>query len=46
VHDRVLRELREFVEHELGLVWRDVLASPLLGPAGNREFLALIEKHA
>jgi 23S rRNA (cytidine1920-2'-O)/16S rRNA (cytidine1409-2'-O)-methyltransferase len=46
VHDRVLRELREFVERELGLVWRDVVASPLLGPAGNREFLALIEKHA
>jgi hypothetical protein len=27
-----------------GLVWRGSVASPLLGPAGNREFLVLIEK--
>jgi len=46
VHERVLNELRLFVEQELGRVWREVVASPLLGPAGNREFLALIENHA
>jgi hypothetical protein len=26
------------------LRWRDVTESPLLGPAGNKEFLVLIEK--
>jgi 23S rRNA (cytidine1920-2'-O)/16S rRNA (cytidine1409-2'-O)-methyltransferase len=43
IHDRVLRELREFVTEQLGLRWRGVTASPILGPAGNKEFLALIE---
>ncbi len=47
VHARVLRELEEFVAATpLGLVWRGVTESPLLGPAGNREFLALLEKTA
>jgi 23S rRNA (cytidine1920-2'-O)/16S rRNA (cytidine1409-2'-O)-methyltransferase len=44
VHGRVLSELREFVSAQAGLCWRDVVESPLLGPAGNKEFLALIEK--
>jgi len=44
VHERVLNELREFVAAQPGLVWRGVIESPLLGPAGNKEFLALIEK--
>jgi predicted rRNA methylase YqxC with S4 and FtsJ domains len=65
IHDRVLRELREFVStqagpvrygggsleasrgalsHGAGLCWRNVVESPLLGPAGNKEFLVLIEK--
>jgi 23S rRNA (cytidine1920-2'-O)/16S rRNA (cytidine1409-2'-O)-methyltransferase len=44
VHERVLNELQEFVRRQPGLRWRDVVESPLLGPAGNREFLALIEK--
>ena len=44
VHERVLDELREFVRAQPGLRWRDVVESPLLGPAGNKEFLALIEK--
>jgi 23S rRNA (cytidine1920-2'-O)/16S rRNA (cytidine1409-2'-O)-methyltransferase len=43
IHDRVLRELQEFVESR-GLRWRSVAESPLVGPAGNKEFLALIEK--
>jgi 23S rRNA (cytidine1920-2'-O)/16S rRNA (cytidine1409-2'-O)-methyltransferase len=47
VHARVLAELEGFVAGEpLGLVWRGVTESPLLGPAGNREFLALLEKAA
>jgi 23S rRNA (cytidine1920-2'-O)/16S rRNA (cytidine1409-2'-O)-methyltransferase len=45
IHRRVLDELRRFVTDELpGVVWRDVVDSPIKGPAGNREFLALIEK--
>jgi len=44
VHARVLDELRQFVVAELGAGWRGVVESPILGPAGNREFLVLIEK--
>jgi 23S rRNA (cytidine1920-2'-O)/16S rRNA (cytidine1409-2'-O)-methyltransferase len=44
IHGRVLDELREFVAVQAGLCWRDVVESPLLGPAGNKEFLVLIEK--
>jgi 23S rRNA (cytidine1920-2'-O)/16S rRNA (cytidine1409-2'-O)-methyltransferase len=44
VHGRVLAELQEFVAEQAGLCWRGVVESPLLGPAGNKEFLALIEK--
>jgi len=44
VHERVLDEVREFVRAQPGLRWQGVVESPLLGPAGNKEFLALIEK--
>jgi 23S rRNA (cytidine1920-2'-O)/16S rRNA (cytidine1409-2'-O)-methyltransferase len=44
VHARVLRELEQFVANLAGVVWRGVTESPLLGPAGNKEFLVLIEK--
>ena len=44
IHERVLRELEEFVAAQNNLVWRGVTESPLLGPAGNKEFLVLIEK--
>ena len=44
IHDRVLAELKDFVTAQAGLCWRGVVESPLLGPAGNKEFLALIEK--
>jgi len=44
VHERVLHELREFVVAQPGLVWRGATESPLRGPAGNKEFLVLIEK--
>jgi 23S rRNA (cytidine1920-2'-O)/16S rRNA (cytidine1409-2'-O)-methyltransferase len=44
IHDRVLAELQEFVSAQAGLCWRGMVESPLLGPAGNKEFLALIEK--
>jgi 23S rRNA (cytidine1920-2'-O)/16S rRNA (cytidine1409-2'-O)-methyltransferase len=44
IHERVLRELEEFVAQENSLRWRGVTESPLLGPAGNKEFLVLLEK--
>jgi 23S rRNA (cytidine1920-2'-O)/16S rRNA (cytidine1409-2'-O)-methyltransferase len=44
VHERVVNELREFTAARPGLNWRGVVESPLLGPAGNKEFLVLIEK--
>jgi 23S rRNA (cytidine1920-2'-O)/16S rRNA (cytidine1409-2'-O)-methyltransferase len=44
VHGRILEELREFVAAQKNSIWRGVTESPLLGPAGNKEFLALIEK--
>jgi 23S rRNA (cytidine1920-2'-O)/16S rRNA (cytidine1409-2'-O)-methyltransferase len=45
IHARVLRELREFVLNDLSLNWLGEIESPLLGPAGNKEFLILLEKH-
>jgi len=44
IHERVLRELQAFVATQPGLEWRQMTESPLLGPAGNKEFLVLIEK--
>lgn len=44
VHQRVIAELQEFVSAIDGTRWLGVTESPLLGPAGNKEFLALIEK--
>lgn len=43
IHQRVLDELREFVAAQQGWHWRGHTESPLLGPAGNKEFLVLIE---
>jgi 23S rRNA (cytidine1920-2'-O)/16S rRNA (cytidine1409-2'-O)-methyltransferase len=45
VHARVLQELEQFVAGQPEVAWRGVVESPLLGPAGNKEFLVLIEKH-
>jgi 23S rRNA (cytidine1920-2'-O)/16S rRNA (cytidine1409-2'-O)-methyltransferase len=44
IHERVLRELREFTGSLPQMHWRAATESPLLGPAGNKEFLVLIEK--
>ena len=46
IHERVLAELRVFVEALPGVEWGGVTESPLLGPAGNKEFLLLLEKSA
>jgi len=44
VHQRVIRELQEFVRNIDGASWLGLTESPVLGPAGNQEFLTLIEK--
>ncbi len=44
IHQRVLWELQTFVETLPGVAWRGTTESPVLGPACNKEFLALIEK--
>lgn len=46
VHERVITELHSFAETELKLRWSGLTESPLLGPAGNKEFLVLLEKTA
>ncbi len=46
VHERIVRELESFIAAIPDLRWRAVIESPLLGPAGNKEFLSLIEKTA
>ncbi|HYE32784.1 MAG TPA: TlyA family RNA methyltransferase [Methylomirabilota bacterium] len=43
VHAEVLARLEQFVRTELHLHWVGLTESPLLGPAGNKEFLVLIE---
>ena len=44
VHRKVVEGLRLFVTSLPKVEWLGVTESPLLGPAGNREFLALLEK--
>jgi 23S rRNA (cytidine1920-2'-O)/16S rRNA (cytidine1409-2'-O)-methyltransferase len=44
VRRRVLEELAAWASAQPGWRWRGTTPSPLLGPAGNVEFLALIEK--
>jgi 23S rRNA (cytidine1920-2'-O)/16S rRNA (cytidine1409-2'-O)-methyltransferase len=44
VHQRVLKELAAFAATVPLLRWIDTTPSPLLGPAGNREFLAFLER--
>ena len=44
VHRRVLDELRAFVDDESPLEWVAEIESPLTGPAGNREFLVLLNR--
>ncbi|MBN2506558.1 MAG: TlyA family RNA methyltransferase [Verrucomicrobia bacterium] len=46
VRQAVLHDLRAFVAARLPLRWQGVTESPLRGPAGNMEFLVLLEKVA
>jgi 23S rRNA (cytidine1920-2'-O)/16S rRNA (cytidine1409-2'-O)-methyltransferase len=43
IHQRVLDELNQFVAARPSLRWLGVTESPVLGPAGNKEFLVLLE---
>jgi len=43
VHQRVIDEIEAFARAETKLTWRGVTESPILGPAGNKEFLVLLE---
>ncbi len=42
IHHQVVETLKAFVRNELHLNWIDITESPILGPAGNKEFLCLI----
>jgi 23S rRNA (cytidine1920-2'-O)/16S rRNA (cytidine1409-2'-O)-methyltransferase len=44
IHARVLNELKTFASDSAGLRWTGETPSPLLGPAGNKEFLVLLER--
>jgi len=44
IHRRVVQETAQWVGGHSDLRWRGVTESPLLGPAGNKEFLAHLEK--
>lgn len=44
IHDRVIGEFQDFINRTGVLAWKGMVPSPLLGPAGNKEFLILIEK--
>lgn len=44
VHARVLQEMQDYVGKLGGLRWRQVVESPILGGAGNKEYLVLLEK--
>lgn len=44
VHETIKSELQAFATAELGLKILGVMDSPLLGPAGNKEFLIGLEK--
>jgi 23S rRNA (cytidine1920-2'-O)/16S rRNA (cytidine1409-2'-O)-methyltransferase len=44
IHERILEELRQFTAAQTNLKWQGSVESPLQGPAGNKEFLVLIEK--
>jgi 23S rRNA (cytidine1920-2'-O)/16S rRNA (cytidine1409-2'-O)-methyltransferase len=46
IHQRVLDELRQYVSNLPNIKWSGVVESPLLGPAGNKEFLLLLEKNS
>ncbi|MBI2947954.1 MAG: TlyA family RNA methyltransferase [Verrucomicrobia bacterium] len=45
IHARVLQEIQNFVGTVPNLAWLGLIESPLLGPAGNKEFLVWLERN-
>lgn len=45
IHQRVIADLQHFVSLMNDLHWKGTVESPLLGPAGNKEFLVALQKH-
>jgi len=45
IHARVLQEIQNFVGTVPNLAWLGLTESPLLGPAGNKEFLVWLERN-
>jgi len=44
IHREVVGSVRGFAEKNLGLIWRGLAESDIVGPAGNREYLAYWSK--
>ncbi len=44
VHEAVIESLRDYVVGFADVEWVDLVASPILGPAGNKEFLVHLRK--
>jgi 23S rRNA (cytidine1920-2'-O)/16S rRNA (cytidine1409-2'-O)-methyltransferase len=44
IHERVINEIQSFCTAQLHLRWTALTESPILGPAGNKEFLLLLER--
>jgi 23S rRNA (cytidine1920-2'-O)/16S rRNA (cytidine1409-2'-O)-methyltransferase len=44
IQQRVVAELEQFVRGQSQIQWRGLTVSPLLGPAGNKEFFVHLEK--
>ena len=45
VHQQIIDSLQQFATEELPLNWKGLVESPVLGPAGNKEFLVWLEKY-
>ena len=44
VHEAVKRDMQEFATETMGLTFVGIVESPLLGPAGNKEFFLVLRK--
>lgn len=46
IHTEVLTDLKRFFSEKLGLVFKGIVPSPILGARGNREFLVYLKKNS
>ena len=46
IHREVIESLQTFATRELSMDWKEVTPSPIMGPAGNKEFLVWLQHHA